>query len=115
MIELGLVLGLLGTLVGSALILTHVGWELMLIGGTVLIVAGLGVGVPAGAIYHVLLHRAARALLPALWWLHPTRHHDLVPSGPRRAVLVWCYIGAGGWAVAVLGCALVALGAFLGR
>lgn len=114
-LELGLVFALLGGLVGAGFLLTKLAWDLMLIGGLGLLVLGLVVGIPTGVVYHVLLHRACGARLPARWWIHPTEHHDLIPAERRRAVLAWCYTGAAGCGVALLGCGLIALGGYLGR
>ncbi len=113
--ELGLVGALLCGLVGVGFVLTQMAWDLMLIGGLGLLVLGLGVGIPTGVVYHVLLHRAAGAQLPRRWWLHPTNHHDLIPAERRRVVLGWCYTGAAGCGVALIGCGLIALGGFLSR
>ena len=115
MAELLLVAALLVALVGAALVLTKLAWDLMLIGGLGLLVVGLGVGIPTGVVYHVLLHRACRQRLPVRWWLHPTDHHDLIPPERRRVVLGWCYTGAAGCGVALLGCGLIALGGYLSK
>ena len=77
---------------------------------------GLAVGIPAGALYHVELHRSLSACsrLPARWWVAPTSLHRDIPDGDRLRVLGWCYAGAAGFAVTVLGCVLVAFALFRG-
>src|SRR5512139_144782 len=88
----------------------------LLIIGFWLVVAGLGFGVPTGLLYHVTLRRSLLAAdaLPERWWWSPTTLHDAIPDGHRAWVLGWCYAGAAGFLVTVLGCALVALAAWRG-
>jgi hypothetical protein len=78
--------------------------------------AGLAVGVPTGAVYHVALRNALLRAdrLPSRWWLKPTSLHDALPDGARTRVLGWCYAGAAGFVVTIAGCALVAIAAFRG-
>lgn len=78
--------------------------------------AGLVLGVPTGAVYHVALRNALLRVqrLPARWWLHPTSLHDALPDSVRTRVLGWCYAGAAGFVVTIAGCALVAIAAFRG-
>jgi hypothetical protein len=80
--------------------------------GFVLVAVGLGFGVPAGAVYHWALQRALapRGLLPPKWWLRPTGLHSRLPAAARGPVLLWCGIGAAGFAVTVAGCAVIAAG-----
>jgi hypothetical protein len=81
-------------------------------GGVVCIVAGMLLGVPTGAAYHVALGRALRTTgeLPPRWWLHPVSLHPRIPSERRVGVLLWFAAGGLGFLVTVLGCALVGLG-----
>ena len=48
--------------------------------------------------------------LPERWWLSPTSHHDLIPAGDRRFVLVWGTIGGSGFLVIVLGIVVITVG-----
>jgi hypothetical protein len=78
--------------------------------------AGLALGVPTGAVYHVALRNALlrAGRLPSRWWLNPTSLHDALPDTVRTRVLGWCYAGAAGFLVTITGCALVAIAAFRG-
>jgi len=77
-----------------------------------LVVAGLGFGLPTGAVYHLALHRSLERVgrLPARWWLNPTAHHRHLPRSDAPRVLAWCRAGALGCAVVFVGCAVAALG-----
>lgn len=88
----------------------------LLVAGFWIALAGLAFGVPTGFYYHVALHRSLAAIgaLPARWWWSPTSLHDAIPDADRFWVLAWCYAGAAGFLVTVLGCALVALAAWRG-
>lgn len=78
--------------------------------------AGLVLGIPTGALYHVELHRSLSACsrLPERWWVAPTSLHREIPREDRVRVLGWCYAGAAGFVVTVLGCILVAFALFRG-
>jgi hypothetical protein len=80
--------------------------------GVALVAFGLLVGLPASALYHVRLRRALGPQPGSLWWLHPTRHHTELSKGARQRVLRWFGVGVAGFALALIGCALVAIGAF---
>jgi hypothetical protein len=112
-LEAWIAVGLLVALAGSAGALA-VAPDLLLLIGFWVAAGGLAFGVPTGLVYHLALQRALRAAgrLPARWWLHPTSLHDDLPPADRFRVLAWCAAGAAGFAATVLGCALVALGAF---
>ena len=88
----------------------------LLLAGFWTTVAGLALGVPAGALYHYELHRALTSCsrLPARWWIAPTSLHGLVPLERRTRVLGWCYAGAAGFLVTMLGCVGVALAVWRG-
>jgi hypothetical protein len=113
--EIGIALLLLLALGGLATALA-VAPATLLIAGFWTTAAGLALGVPTGALYHVALRRSLLgvARLPERWWWNPTALHDAIPAGDRLRVLAWCYAGAAGFAVSVLGCALVALAAWRG-
>ncbi len=83
-------------------------------GGLWLVGAGLVFGVPAGLVYHVHLYQSLRNIdaLPAGWWLRPTALHHLVPTGDRLRVLGWCYLGALGFLVILIGLPMAATGAW---
>jgi hypothetical protein len=87
--------------------------ETVLWAGAAVTVTGLAFGVPAGAWYHVELRRSLlrAGALPAGWYWRPLALHDRVPASDRRRVLAWCYLGAAGFGITVLGCGIVALGA----
>jgi hypothetical protein len=88
--------------------------DALLLGGFWVTAAGLAVGLPTGFAYHLALRRSLRSAgrLPARWWLHPTALHGALPDADRARVLAWCGVGAAGFAVSLLGCSLVALGAW---
>jgi hypothetical protein len=115
MTELWIVLGLCAALGGLAAL-----WTLepitLLYAGAWVTALGLAFGVPTGVWYHVALWRSlsARARLPERWWLDPIALHGDIPREDRFRVLAWCYAGAAGFLVTIVGCALVALGAWRG-
>ncbi|HVP31832.1 MAG TPA: hypothetical protein VMW35_22010 [Myxococcota bacterium] len=113
-LEILLMLAVVAVLGAWALLGSTLPVATVLFGGIWLVVAGLALGVPTGAIYHVALWRSlGRAkLLPARWWLHPTSLHDRIPEPDRLHVLAWCYLGAAGFLLTLLGCAVVAIGAW---
>jgi len=113
MLELGLVALLLGVMVAVPWVLAAAPWEVTLVLGTGLVVLGLVVGVPASAVYHLYLQRALKP--GRLWWLHPTALHGQLDATARPRVLRWFKIGAAAFGVALLGCALAAVGALRGR
>lgn len=110
MSEVRLVALLTAALVVVPALFSIVPWDVTFGGGVALVALGMAIGVPAGALYHVQLWRALR---PArLWWLHPTALHARLDGAARRRVLGWFKLGAAGFVLAILGCALVAIGAF---
>lgn len=108
MLELLFVLGLLGVL-ASVVVVGSVAPEWVLYAGVALIAAGMLLGLPSSAWYHVLLRRAlaVRGALPHRWWLHPVPLHATLDERTRGPVLRWFYVGAAFFGLAVLGCALV--------
>jgi hypothetical protein len=111
-LEAWIAIGLVAALAGCAAALA-LAPDALLVGGFWIAAAGLAFGVPTGFVYHVELRRALRCAgrLPARWWLHPTALHGDLPVRDLGRVLAWCVAGAAGFAVTILGCALVALGA----
>jgi hypothetical protein len=114
LIELGLVGGLLALLVGGAAAVTYLPWDILFGGGVVMGMVGVMVGVPAGAGYHVILYRVLRRSgpVPRVFWLHPTDFHKSVPDNEMRRVRRWFFVGGAGFALALLGAALIAIGAW---
>ncbi|MSP59615.1 MAG: hypothetical protein EXR72_04595 [Myxococcales bacterium] len=112
MFEILIVLGIGALLAACASIYAWFGWTMAFGLSLGLIVFGLAVGVPAGALYHLLLYRRlrARGVLPRRWWLQPLSHHDLLASGERFAVLFWCYLGGLGFVLSIAGCLLLVIG-----
>jgi hypothetical protein len=101
-------------LLGAGSLATGLAPDALVVAGAWILAAGLGFGLPTGAVYHLELRRALTrsGALPRRWWLHPTSHHGLVPAEDAPRVLFFCRAGALGCAVAFLGCAVVALGAW---
>ena len=87
--------------------------EMLLFGGLWIVGAGFALGLPTGAIYHYVLFQSLRRVdaLPARWWLRPTTLHDRIPQGDRIHVLGWCYAGAAGFLLILIGIAITASGA----
>jgi hypothetical protein len=111
MLELGVVALLVSGLVAVPALFAAVPWDVTFGIGVSLVALGMAIGVPAGAMYHVQLFRAVRPT-EARWWLHPTGLHGQVPEGMRRGVMRWFRVGAIGFGLAMLGCAMVAVGAW---
>lgn len=106
--ELALVLGLVAFLFG-AMALWLVPWTSLLIYGIATTVGGFILSLPTGLVYHVKLHRclSARGQLPRGWiWGPIALNARLLPQEKGR-VLPWCYAGAAGFGVIVLGQLLV--------
>ena len=111
MIELGVVALVVAGLVAVPALLAVVPWDVTFGCGVALVALGMAVGVPAGALYHLQLYRALRPT-GARWWLHPTGLHGQLRDGQRGAVMRWFRIGAVGFLVAIIGCVMVAVGAW---
>jgi hypothetical protein len=112
-IEIALVAGAVAALVGGAAVYLWVAPDVLMLAGVRIAAAGLLFGVPTGLLYHVELRRAllAARALPERWWLRPTELHRHVPPAWRTRVLGWCYAGAAGFLVTILGCTVIALAA----
>ena len=87
--------------------------DTVLVSGAILVVFGMLLGVPTGALYHVALYRALRPRgpLPARWWVAPLALHPRLEARERRRVMPWFWLGATGFVLTCLGCLLVAIGA----
>jgi hypothetical protein len=107
--ELGIVAVLLGALVALPALVTWLPWEATLGFGVALVVLGMAIGVPAGALYHARLYRLVRPT--GKWWLHPTALHERLKEAERPRVMSAFKLGAAGFVIAIAGCALVAIGA----
>ena len=112
MLETAIAVGCLALLASIGVALS-VAPESLLVAGFWLVAGGLAFGVPTGFVYHVALRRAllGAGCLPARWWWQPTALHAAIPPSERLWVLGWCGAGAAGFAVSVLGCVVVAIGA----
>ena len=106
--ELALVVGIMLGLLGLGA-LAQLPFELGLHWGLRLTALGLALGVPTGLVYHVALARALsrRGVLPARWYWHPLALHPRLLPGERPRVLLWCGLGAAGFAVTALGLAVL--------
>ncbi len=108
MIELTVLLGVVGGLAAFA----WVPWPVLLELAFGLSAVGLAVGIPGALVYHVRLHAGLRRAgpVPAGWWVHPFGHHRRLSPEELDRVLPPCWIGAGGGALAFLGCLAGGLG-----
>jgi hypothetical protein len=115
--ELRLVVVLVVALIGVPTLLAVASWDIVFVIGLALVLVGMGVGVPAGVVYHAKLWRALapRGALGRTWWLRPTAFHGALEAGERPGVMRWFYIGAVSWVLAVAGCVIAALGAVRGQ
>jgi hypothetical protein len=111
--EIGITLAL-GLLLWAAYWAFVAAPDAVFLAGLWLIAAGFAFGVPTGFAYHVLLYRSLRRVdaLHERWWLHPTSLHHAIPRADRLGVLAWCYAGALGLVVIVIGIPLCAAGAW---
>jgi hypothetical protein len=102
-----------GALLWLATLAMHLSPELLLFGGLWTTGAGFALGLPTGAIYHYVLYRSLERAdaLPEGWYWRPLSHHDRVPAADRFAVLAWCYAGAAGFFVILIGLAITTVGA----
>jgi hypothetical protein len=81
-------------------------WEPLMSGGIALVVGGLGLGVPTGLVYHVMLYRAlaARGPVDPKWIWRPFDFHNRIDRVELRPILPWAWAGAVGFVFCVLGC-----------
>ena len=77
--------------------------------GVATIIAGMGLGLPAGVGYHVAMHRglAASRIEAGKWWWSPVRYHGQLETRSRRAVMRWFVAGVIGATLAFVGCAIL--------
>jgi hypothetical protein len=112
MLEALLVVGVVGSLVLLGTLAVSLSLEALIVTGLGCMAAGLVLGLPAGAYYHVVLYRCLRAHgdVPDDFIWHPTRHHDALSAEERKRVLPWFAAGALGFGLIMLGCTIFALG-----
>ena len=86
-------------------------------GGAFFIALGLGLGVPAGCVYHLLLFRKckARGIKPERWKTHPHLYHEYLSEGDQKLLGRWFRVGAFFFMVTAAGCGLVFLGLLMGE
>jgi hypothetical protein len=111
-LEILVVVGVLVAMAGWVGATASVAAESVLLAGAWLVLGGLAFGVPTGFLYHLLLRRSLRRKgpLPTRWWLQPTRLNHTLPASDRPLVLGFCYAGAAGFLVTLLGCLVIAIG-----
>lgn len=87
-------------------------WTILVQAGALVTALGLALGVPGGVAYHLRLRAALRRrdALPPRWWVEPVRLHRHLSDEERRRVLPPFTLGAAGFVLTMLGCALVLLG-----
>jgi hypothetical protein len=108
MVELRLVGLILGGFVVVPWLMAMAPWEVTFGIGVTLVVLGMAVGVPAGALYHLRLWQTLKP--ERRWWIHPTALHDQLTGAARSRVLFWFRFGAVGFVIAIAGCVLVGVG-----
>ncbi|MCP4674868.1 MAG: hypothetical protein GY854_05035 [Deltaproteobacteria bacterium] len=86
-----------------------VSWRTLFYVSIWLVVIGIVVGVPTGFIYHVLLYRKLkpRDEIPRGWVWGPIRLNAKLTPRERLLVLPWCYVGAMGFFVIIVGFVLI--------
>lgn len=111
-LEILVVLCVFIAMAGWVLATATVAVETVFVLGVWLVLGGLAFGVPTGLLYHLALRRSLlrQGRLPPRWWLRPTQLNESIPDADRRLVLGFCYAGAAGFLVTLLGCVIVAIG-----
>lgn len=106
------VFGVLLLLIGLGVLAVSLPLEALVLTGAGLMAAGLLLGVPAGAYYHLKLYRclADRGRVPDGFLWHPTRYHSALRPEERRRVMPWFVAGGTGFMLIMLGCAIFMLG-----
>lgn len=106
-----MVMGVVGVLAALGA-LAFVAMETLVVVGGAMIAIGLAIAVPTGLIWHVRLHQVLSplGLLERGWIWKPVAHNERLPEECRREVLAWCYAGAFGFGVFVLGAIIAGAG-----
>lgn len=114
--EVLLACGILGGLMALGAAGRFASWEVLVQWGAILLTTGLAFGIPCAVRYHQLLHRALapRGVLSPRWLWSPLEEHHKLLDEERGPVLAWCYAGAAGWGIAILGCVLLGLAVMVG-
>lgn len=102
--EVFLALAIVGGLLSLGL-LTTLPWDSAMSLGWWTVGAGMALGVPTGAIYHVALYRTLqpRAALPQGWIWRPLELNACLDPDERWRVMPWCYAGGLGFVLVMLG------------
>jgi hypothetical protein len=108
--ELAFVFGIVAVLSGTGLLMM-VPFEVTLTWASWIVATGFVIGVPTAVVYHVLLYRALsrRRLLPRGWYWRPLQLNDRLTRAERRRVMPWCWAGGAGFAIIVVGLAVLAV------
>ena len=116
MAEVGLALIVFATLAAGVVVQACLSWQQLLVVGATTVAVGVVASIVGGAAYHLALHRALapRRALDPRWHWHPTALHGRLRPNERRAVLLPFGVGAAGFGLVLVGCALVLLAAFGG-
>lgn len=90
--------------------------EGLLITSAICIGAGFVIGLPAGTLYHVRLYRALarHGPVPRSFWLRPTALHAQLGHEEWRGIAPYFIAGGIGFALIVVGCAIMLLGVLRG-
>jgi hypothetical protein len=113
MIEIGIIVGVIALVIGVTALFALVSWWVLFGSGIALIVFGMLLGIPTGFWFHVVLYRVMkkRGIVVKRWWLRPVGIYESLAREDRRRVAPWLYLGGAGFAFALMGCALFAVGA----
>jgi len=112
-IEVGLIILVIALVIGVTALFALVSWWVLFGAGIALIGFGMALGVPTGFWFHVVLYRVMRerGLVVKRWWLRPVGIYESLAKEDRRRVAPWMYLGGAGFVLALVGCALFAVGA----
>src|SRR5262245_59755595 len=113
MIEIALIVGVIALVIGVTALFALVSWYILFGLGIGLIALGMLIGVPTGFWFHVVLYRVMREkhIVQPRWWLRPIGIFEALSADDRRRVAPWMYAGGAGFVIALVGCALFAVGA----
>lgn len=111
MLEIGIAVGVLGVLIGFALLVSYASSLVLLWLSFGVVLLGLGIGVPYGVRYHLVLRRLLeqQGKLPKRWFVHPTQYHRLLDEHGREQIRSPFRFGAAGFVLILVGCGLMTL------